>query len=250
ALQYGQVSLAQSIARHLPGRETLDKKALARAASNPRNFLERHGNLPKARAAREVVLFAVQRLARLAPQEAAARFRPLASGLGREDREFVWGRIAFYGTLFHEPEALAWFRHAGELDDDLLAWRARAALRAQQWNELIAAIDAMSEAGRAEPERRYRKARAPKPEGPQTEANALLAPLSTEHHFYGMLASEELGEAVGMPTETYRPAESEIEAIADVGAIRRALALYGLGLRYEGNREWLWAIGDFDDRQL
>jgi soluble lytic murein transglycosylase len=38
--------------------------------------------------------------------------------------------------------------------------------------------------------------------------------------------------------------------VADTSAIRRALALYQLGLRFEGNREWLWAIAQFDDKQL
>ncbi len=250
ALKYGQVSLAKTIARNLPKRERPDSKDLDRAAANPRAYLERIRSLPKATDAREVVLFAIQRLARIAPEEAARRFQPLAAGLTREDREYVWGRIAFYGALAHEPEALAWFRHAGALDDDQLAWRARAALRGQQWSELIASVDAMSEAGQAEPEWRYWKARALEIQGRRTEANALLAPLSTEHDFYGMLAAEELGEMVGMPGETYQPSEQEIQAIARIGAMRRALALYRLSLRYEGNREWLWAIGDFDDRQL
>ena len=32
--------------------------------------------------------------------------------------------------------------------------------------------------------------------------------------------------------------------------VGRALALYRLNLRMEGNREWDWAIRSFDDRQL
>ena len=36
-------------------------------------------------------------------------------------------------------------------------------------------------------------------QGKKTEANALLAPLSTEHHFYGLLATEDLGETIGAP---------------------------------------------------
>jgi soluble lytic murein transglycosylase len=129
-------------------------------------------------------------------------------------------------------------------------WRARAALRAQQWNELIESVDAMSEAGRAEPEWRYWKARALKAQARNAEANALLAPLSTEHDFYGLLAAEELGEAIGVPGERYRPTEGDIQAVAALAPIRRALALYRLNLRFEANREWLWAIGNFDDRQL
>ncbi len=38
--------------------------------------------------------------------------------------------------------------------------------------------------------------------------------------------------------------------MADKPGIRRALALFSLGLRVEGHREWIWTIRQFDDRQL
>ncbi len=250
ALQQGQVTLAKGLNKYLPAKDALDAKSLDQAASNPRAFLERKGTVPESRGGREALIFAVQRLARTSPQEAASRWRILAPGFGNDDREYVWGRLGYYGTLFHDPEALAWFARAGRLTDHQLEWRARAALRARQWTELLSAIDAMSEGGQAEPEWRYWKARALKLQGNLVQANALLAPLSTEAHFYGQLAAEELGEAIGAPAETYRPSESEVQAIAAVPAIRRALALYRLGLRFEGNREWLWAIGALDDKQL
>ena len=249
-LQHGQVSLAKTIARHLPGRQGLDAKALDAAAANPRAYLERRGGVPDARGGREIALFALQRLGRTSPQDAAARLRALSSELNAEEREFVWGRLGYYGALFHDPDAAAWFARAGQLDDDQLAWRARTALRSQQWAELLAAVDTMSEAGRAEAEWRYWKARALKVQARTAEANALLAPLSTEHSYYGLLAAEELGEAIGAPGESYRPTESEIQAVAAMPSIRRALALYRLSLRFEANREWLWSIGDFDDRRL
>jgi soluble lytic murein transglycosylase len=223
---------------------------LAAAAANPRRYLEGKGAVPASRREREVILFALQRLGRSAPQEAASRFQPLANGFAVSDREYLWGRLAYYASLHHLPDALAWYGLAGTLSDDQLAWRARAALRAQNWAELNAAVAAMSETGRAEPEWRYWKARALKAQGRIGEANALLAPLSTEHHFYGLLATEELGETISAPAESYQPGENDIAAVAEVSAIRRALALYQLGLRFEGNREWLWAIGEFDDKQL
>jgi soluble lytic murein transglycosylase len=249
-LQHGQVSLAKTIAKSLPPRDGLDARALDAAAANPRTYLERKGGIPDARGGREIAIFALQRLARSAPQDAAARFRSLASELNAEDREYVWGQLGYHAAMLHDPDALAFYARAGRLNDSQLAWRARAALRAQQWTELIAAVEAMTEAGRVEPEWRYWKARAFKVQARTADANALLAPLSTEHNFYGLLAAEELGETIGAPSEGYRPTEGEIQAIAALAPIRRSLALYRLSLRFEANREWLWAIGDFDDRQL
>ena len=250
ALQQGQVGLVKGLNRYLPPKEAPDSKALDAAAANPRSFLERKAAAFETRGAREAAMFAVQRLARSAPQEAAIRWRMMAASFTPEEREHVWGQLGYFGTMFHDPEALAWFARAGTLSDSLLEWRARAALRSRQWTELMAAVDAMSEGTRSEPEWRYWKARALKAQSNVPQANALLVPLSAEHHFYGLLAAEDLGETIGAPSESYRPSESDIQTITAVPAIRRAMALYRLGLRFEGNREWTWAIGTFDDRQL
>lgn len=250
ALQQGQVTLAKGLNKYLPDRDALDPKALDQASSNPRLFLERRGSVLNDRGDREVFMFALLRLARSAHQDAASRWRSSAGSFTAEERQYLWGQLGYWGTMQHDPEALAWYAQAGKLTDAQLEWRARAALRARNWQEVIASVDAMGEGGRAEQEWRYWKARALKAQGKTAAANALLAPLSNEHSFYGLLAAEELGETVAAPAESYRPTESDVSAVSAVPAIRRSLALYRLGLRFEAAREWTWAIGSFDDRQL
>lgn len=250
ALQQGQVTLAKGLNKYLPDRDALDPKALDQASSNPRLFLERRGSVVNDRGDREVFMFALLRLARSAHQDAASRWRSSAGSFTAEERQYLWGQLGYWGTMQHDPEALAWYAQAGKLTDAQLEWRARAALRARNWQEVIASVDAMGEGGRAEQEWRYWKARALKAQGKTAAANALLAPLSNEHSFYGLLAAEELGETVAAPAESYRPTESDVSAVSAVPAIRRSLALYRLGLRFEAAREWTWAIGSFDDRQL
>ena len=97
---------------------------------------------------------------------------------------------------------------------------------------------------------RYWKARALKVRGEIAEANAILAPLSVEHNFYGQLAEEELGLVIGAAAEPYKAAVDEIAAANRLPGIQRALTLYRLNLRTEATREWAWAIRDFDDRRL
>jgi len=79
---------------------------------------------------------------------------------------------------------------------------------------------------------------------------ALLKPLSQEFNFYGQLALEDLGGKVSTPPSGYTPSAAEVQTKRQHPGIRRALALYGLGMRFEGNREWHFAIRNFDDRQL
>ena len=250
SLEQAQASTAKRIANYLSAKEGFEPKALDAASTNPGGYLERHGAALKGRGSREIVIYALQRLARNGPQEAVRRWQPMASSFAIEERQYMWGRLAYFGAMYHDPDTLGWFAQAGSLSDSQLAWRARAALRAQQWGVLGQSIDAMGESARAEPEWRYWKARTLAQKGKVMEANALLGPLSAEHHFYGLLAAEELGDAIGAPVEAYRPSEAEIQAFANLPSIRRAIALYRLGLRIEGNREWFWAIAVLDDRQL
>jgi soluble lytic murein transglycosylase len=86
--------------------------------------------------------------------------------------------------------------------------------------------------------------------GRDAEALVLLKPLSQEPIFYGQLALEELGGKIALPPTTYTPTAADMQAMGQNPGIRRALALYGLGLRAEATREWVWTIRDFDDHQL
>ena len=250
AFELGNVGVATRVAAYLPATQALDVRSLEAIAANPQAWVERKGTHPATRPERETVMFAVHRLARSAPQQAAYIWNRMADRFAAPERAYVWGWIAYYGAMRHDPAALEWYGRAGELTELQLAWRVRAALRARNWAEVLAATDAMWENQAREPAWRYWRARALKASGRSGEANALLAPLATEHHFYGLLASEELGAGNTVPGQVYKPSADEVKAIGALGSIRRALAFYRLDLRVEGNREWLWTIKGFDDKQL
>ncbi len=250
ALEAGRVSQARSVAERLPVGEAPVPQSLERAASNPADYLERWSNDLKTRAARETVMFAVHRLARIAPQQAARHWEKLEERFSREERAYVWGMIGYMGALRHDPDALAWYGRAGDLSDLQLAWKVRAALRVANWRDVIAAVDAMSEREKAVSAWRYWKARALKATGRTTEATEILQPLALEFGFYGQLALEELGGKIAAPSTAYKPGAEEVRAMGRNIGLRRALELYRLNLRAEANAEWAWAIRGFDDRKL
>jgi soluble lytic murein transglycosylase len=252
ALEVGQVGLARRVAQWLPAAQTAELRALEAVASNPAGHLERlqAGHKPGGRAARETTLFAVQRLARTSPAQAARHWTRIEESYSREERAYAWGMIAYLGAMRHHPEALAWFARAGDLSDLQLAWKARAALRARNWSEVLAAIQSMTGKESSEPAWRYWKARALRAQGRVEEAVEILKPLAAEFNFYGQLALEDLGGRITVPAATYKPTAEEVRAIGRNIGLRRALALYRLNLRVDANREWLWAIRGFDDRQL
>jgi len=250
ALEGGQVSTARRVAEWLPKGEAPEPGLLETVASNPAGYLARRSFRLKTRAGREAVMFAAHRLARTSTQQAADHWTKLEERFSGDERAYVWGMIAYLGAMRHDAEALGWYARAGALSDLQLAWKARAALRAGSWPDVLAAVNAMSERESAVSAWRYWKARALKALNRPEEAEALLRPLSVEFNFYGQLAQEELGGTVAVPATAYTPAAEDVRAMGQHIGLRRALELYRLNLRTEATQEWIWAIRRFDDRQL
>ncbi|MBX9903427.1 MAG: lytic transglycosylase domain-containing protein [Burkholderiales bacterium] len=250
ALEAGQVSLANRVAAYLPKGQAPDPRALSAISSNPASQLAETRLDFKSRANRETTMFAVYRLARTSPQQAAAHWVKLAQRFTEEERSYVWGMLGYFGAMRHDPAALDWFAQSSGMSDLQLGWKVRAALRAKRWPEVLAAIEAMTPKEAEDPAWRYWKARALKTQGRTTEATALLKPLSAEYHFYGQLALEDLGGSVQAPATAYKPTDEEIRSVAARPGIKRALELFRLDLRLEAVREWLWAIRGLSDRQL
>jgi len=251
-LEAGNVSVAKHVARYFPGQQEIPLRELERAAENPAVFLDKRPVDLKTRAGRELTIFALSRLARSQPQQALPYWNGLSSRFSAEEQAYAWGQLALYAARKHDPATLSWFDKAAgaQLSDLQLGWKVRAALREQNWQEVQAAIAAMSETEQNQGAWRYWKARALKAQGKTVQANAIWLPLSKEFNFYGQLAAGELGAVAGMPSESFKAGEDEIKAMEKTPAIRRALTLYEMNLRYEANREWVWAMRGFDDRHL
>jgi len=251
ALEKGRVSLARQLARQLPPGEAPAPHILEAARANPAGYLERRQFSLKYRGGRETVMFAAHRLARTSPPQAARHWERLEDRFSPEERAYVWSLIGYLGARAHDPGALEWYSRAGRnLSDLQLAWKVRAALRAQAWPEVLAAIEAMTEQESRHAAWRYWRARALLESGRSREAEMILKPLATEFNFYGQLAVEELGGRIEAPHVAYRPGAAEVDAMSEQIGIRRSLELYRLGERIDANQEWAWATRGFDDKQL
>lgn len=252
ALEAGSTGTARRAAAFLPPGQQFDARALDLAHDRPLAVLERRNEL-RTRAQREVVMFAAHRHARTDPQLAAAAWDRIDHQFTEAERAYTWGAIAWLGARRLDPDAPAWFRRAAgaPLNDEMLAWRVRAALRAGDWRDVLAAVEQMSAQAREDSAWRYWRARALRELGRVEEANALLVALSREFGFYGQLAGEDLGPFAGPPSAPpFRPAREEVEAFGRHPAVARSLAFYRIGMRLEGNLEWSWALRGMNDPQL
>jgi len=254
ALESGNPSFARQLIKHLPKAQQFPAAELSAAASDPRRYLvqTRFNNAGTGR--RTAALFALARLSRQSPQVAYAHWERIASFFTEEEQRYFFGWIGYAGAQAHDERALLWYAVAGDaaLNPNQLAWRTRAALRAQNWHEVWESISAMAPEQQSEGAWRYWKGRALRELGRPADAEALFVELSSEYNFYGQLAAEELGAApgAGMISVSYQPSGGEVEAIQALPAIQRTLLLYRMGLRTEAAKEWAWVTRKFSDRQL
>jgi len=236
----------------LPAGQQFNDRTLDRAGSEPSKFLAHEKSPLFNRATKELVIFAVERLARSKPDEAAERLALVAGRLGPDDARFAWGQLAFQAAMVHHPSALAWYAEAGDtpLTDAQVAWKARAALRSGDWKTVLAAIQALSPEEARESAWRYWRARALRELGSPDAAQAMFGTLVREANFYGLLAADQLGLAAAPAWDGYKPTEADFARVRAMPGIQRALTLYRLDLDTEAFREWFFAVKGLDDRDL
>ena len=252
-LEAGNVTLAKQLAGRLTGSHAVSPAALDSAATDAERYLERLSPDRKNDGQRAVALFALHRLAKQSPDLAAARWEKIASSFPEAEQHYFYGWLAYEAARKLDGRALQWFRAAAgtPLNEQQSAWRVRAALRVQDWPEVLAGINAMGEPQQREPAWRYWKARALQALGKPTEAELLFMALSNEYHFYGQLAGEELAAApVAGKSTAFRPGKQDIAAMLALPGIQRTVALYRMDMRSEALKEWNWAVRNFNDQEL
>jgi soluble lytic murein transglycosylase-like protein len=203
---------------------------------------------------RVAAMFAVERLAKQSTDLAAARWAKIAGYFPPVEQHYCYGRLAYQAARNLDERALQWYRDASDipLNEQQSAWRVRAALRAHDWTEVLASVNAMSAGQQQESAWLYWKARALEALGKTAEARKIFAPLSGEYSFYGLLAGDELsGTAVlSQPEPVYKPDSKAIAAVSAMPGVQRTLALYRIGMRSDALEEWRWVVNSLSDRQL
>ncbi|MFZ2301510.1 MAG: transglycosylase SLT domain-containing protein [Gallionella sp.] len=261
ALEAGNASLAERLVERLAGNRAVPPAALKNAAADADRYLEKLAPDGASEGQRAVALFALQRLAKQSPELAATHWSRIKAHFTEAEQHYFYGWLAYEAARKLDGRAMQWFKAAANipLNEQQLAWRVRAALRAQDWPEVLAGIDAMGDRQR-DAAWQYWKARALQALGKPAEARKLLAPLSGEYHFYGQLAGEELaglpvlssapGPGKGLPISAYKPGKQDIAAMLALPGIQRTLALYRMDMRIEASKEWSWAVRNFSDQEL
>jgi len=212
---------------------------------------------------KELAVLALIRLAAKDPEQAAQLLEKRWSiQLSPEERNWTWAVIGKQAAQKLQNEASSYFAKVqkdSDLNDDLLSWKVRAALRQGQWRQVLTATQAMSPESQKDPAWVYWRARAlmatAQDNAQKLEAQGLLRSMASVRGFYEQLALEELGQPITAPE---RPAAltPQEKATAQINpGLQRALYAIAIGLRPEGNREWNYSTnlhtpGGMNDRDL
>ena len=214
------------------------------------------------RANKELVVLAIIRMANNDPDGTSSVLENhWGINLSPEQRSWAWGAVGKSAAQRLSGEAMGFYAKAANahLADDPLGWKVRAALRAGDWREVLAATRAMGDDARHDSVWVYWRARAQlklaKTPTEQEEAKTALQTIASGKGFYEQLAQEELGRAIEAPEKPPALTAEEKEAAGKNPGLARALHAIRIGLRAEGVREWnyttnLHTRGGMNDRDL
>ncbi|AWI80013.1 transglycosylase [Parazoarcus communis] len=227
-----------------------DSSALEQVMKSPAQYLDRlPANFATNRGGRELALAALVRLVREDMPGAHVRLIRLQDRLGADDRAYVYSALALRASWAQDRMARDWFSAAGDIPmtAEQRAWRVRSALRDNDWNAVLGAIERLNADEQQQAEWIYWRARSLAGLNRRAEAEALYARIAGAPHFYGMLAGDELGRPFVVSPGATALSADQLRLAEDDPGLRRAIALFQLDMRTEAVREWNWSLRGQDE---
>ena len=231
--------------------------------ADPQKYLDKR-ILAITKKRKELAVLALIRMANADPDKTSQLLdKKWGLMLTKEEHNWVWAVIGKQAAQKLQDNAHGYFNKVTrnqDLNDDLLIWKTRAALRQGDWKAVVASIDAM-EGAKQDPTWIYWRARGQlalhtgSADPQRLEATAALQSIASIKGFYEQLAMEELGQPITAPAKPAALTPQEKSEAAQNAGLQRALYALSLGLRSEGNREWnyttnLHTPGGMSERDL
>lgn len=166
------------------------------------------------------------------------------------DQHFSWAEsismpalhsIGVFHALDLEPSALNTIDAVSSdyQDQQLLEWRARAALANGLWDEVLASIERMPQEGSDDERWRYWLARALREKGDSQAADAIFKELAEQASYYGFLAADWADNEYRIcPAPVLTANQIDLHQLPSQLVLERALELFHTGLESHAFRTW------------
>jgi soluble lytic murein transglycosylase len=252
-VEANKLAAARYSMNYLPPSQTPDARLIEAVIDRPLPWLSKlPANFSASRMNRELAALAISRIARNDPPVAADQLSRIESKLQAGERGWAWSQVGWQAAQRHIPEALGWYRQAGDapLSDEVAQWKVRAALRVADWGTVRSTIEKMPSTLAEQPAWTYWLGRAYRAGGRLEDASTLFLKISGSPNFYGNLADDELDRLIMTPPKALAPTREELAQVSANPGVQRSLAFFRMNQRFEGTKEWSWALRGMSDREL
>lgn len=254
AMGRGATSLAKSLSSNLNARDKALVNVWIGARKNPRDSLKKSALKRDSAHTRDVVEYAIKRIARKDTDSARSHLRSALSkyNFDTAQQAEINRYIGVSDAKDHKPQSLTTLASVPEQyrDQDANDWLARIALRQGSWKTLLSAINAMPPEEQDSSNWKYWKARGLEATNRAGEAQPLYQSLTSNASFYGFLAADHLGQPYRMLEKSTPQIANFIPALQKEKGIQRAFELLALDMKKEAREEWFYTLKDRSPTQL
>ncbi|RVU85509.1 hypothetical protein EOL70_06055 [Leucothrix sargassi] len=254
AMDRGATSLASSLSKRLNSRDRALANVWIGARKNPRDSLKKSALKRDSKNARDVVAYAIKRIARSNTDEARGYLQSAMAKYKFDTAQLadINRYIGVSDAKDHKPHALTTLASvpAQYRDQDANEWFARIALRQGSWRHVLDAINAMPAEEQDSSSWKYWKARAYEQTNQAANARPLYQSLTSNASFYGFLAADHLRQPYHMLAKATPPIDNYIPALLREPGIQRALELLALDMKKEARAEWFFALKNRNEQQM
>ncbi|HEU5423433.1 MAG TPA: transglycosylase SLT domain-containing protein [Nitrolancea sp.] len=239
ALQAKDYDTARALLPRLPAYDRDWVQDWLDMAADPAVWLA-HAQAPDDEAHQEMLLAGIKIVARSQPLKAQHLWSTLSKQhhFSADDARAMRTLLVLQHVWHMLPDARSQLARLHDATDPQVPeWRARLALRDQDWRGVLKALPGLG-ADQDSPEWRYWKARALEGLGHRGASDALYLSLVHAPDYYGFLSSDRLHEGYRIVQQVSKPEEEVIEQLGERPDFVRARELVAAGLYPEAEAEW------------
>ncbi|MBS0556197.1 MAG: transglycosylase SLT domain-containing protein [Proteobacteria bacterium] len=249
----GQAGLIDTLANLLEGSAKTDAQRIAAALRDPAGTLDKAGAWTDTARARQAVDLALVRLARRDGDVAQAKWQTLSAHFRFDEatRGRVLRTIAVDRASSYAPDALQRLDAlpAAANDDISREWRVRVAVAAQDWKDALTALDAMSDAQKADARWRYLRARVLVKLDRREAATPIFDSVAREANFHGFLAADWLKLPYTICPAPLDAQPAIVKTLRNQADLTRAFEFFAIDRLPQARREWDFALSRLDAAQ-
>jgi len=241
AMESGQTGLARYLRRYLNRAEREWAERWLTLHARPQLLMRQVRQWPDDEVARYLASITLQRLARSDWDQADGYWRLVQRRLefSEAERASIEREIALFRAVALDVDAPAAIDALPEraLDQQMLEWRARAAMAHGNWPEVLESIRRMSLAEQGQGRWRYWRGRALAALD-RPEALVAFGSLAGEATYHGFLAASRLGQDFNLCEQELAADPPSQRRLMRDAEFERALELYQVGLISHARRTW------------